>query len=179
MTTDTKRVSLPIDGHVWSGAANVRRFLLHFLELQIPMALGALVCFLVLRLIPASPSLAAAYRPGTYLFAAGDLLFLTAPVVAWMNLRGHGWRHSRAMAGAMLAPVTAVVVLGQLAGYAYLPWLTTAGYPALSLGMLAYMLLRRDHFTGRVGQSTHAADPPAKTHAIDDEPSHRRVTWSW
>jgi hypothetical protein len=140
-------------------AAQVRRFLLHFLELQIPMGLGALICYLVGRLIPASSSFATVYHPGTYLFTIGDVLFLTVPVVAWMNFRGHGWRHSLEMAVAMLAPVAAIIVLGQLAGFAYLLWLVTAMYPAMCLGMLVYMLYRRDHFTGPVGHSTHVASP--------------------
>ena len=59
-----------------------------------------------------------------------------------MTFRGHQWRHSLAMAMAMLGPVAAVVLVGELAGYAYLPWLITAGYPAMSLGMLVYMLSR-------------------------------------
>ena len=128
----------------------MRTFIFHFLEMQIPMGLGALVCYLLTRLIPASSSFATVYHPGTYLYAAGDLLFLTVPVVAWMIFRGYGWRHSREMAVAMGAPVAAIIVLGQLAGYAYLLWLVTAVYPAMCLGMLVYMLYRRDHFTVRV-----------------------------
>jgi hypothetical protein len=118
------------------------------------MGLGALVCFLLDRLIPASSSIATIYHPGTYLFATGDILFLTVPVVGWMIFRGHGWRHSLEMVVAMLAPVAAIIVLGQLAGYAYLLWLITAVYPAMCLGMLAYMLYRRDHFTVRLGLDT-------------------------
>ncbi len=130
------------DGQMRSVAANVRRFLLHFLEMQIPMVLGAIVCYLLLRLIPASSSFATSYHPGTYLYTAGDIFFLTAPVVAWMIFRGRGWRQSLEMAVALLAPVAAIILLGELAGYAYRPWLITAGYPAMSLGMLAYMLYR-------------------------------------
>ena len=72
-------------------AAQAGHFLLHFLEMQIPMSLGALVCYLLGRLIPASSSYATAYHPGTYLYASGDVLFLTVPVVAWMIFHGHGW----------------------------------------------------------------------------------------
>jgi len=125
-----------------SVAANVTRFVLHFLELQIPMVVGAVVCFLLLRLIPASSSFATVYYPGAYLYTAGDIFFLTVPVVAWMIFRGHGWRHSLEMVVALLAPVAAIIVVGELAGYAYRPWLITAGYPAISLGMLMYMLYR-------------------------------------
>jgi hypothetical protein len=143
-------------------AAQVRRFLLHFMELQILMGLGASICYLLGRLVSPSSSFAVIYHPGTYLFAIGDGLYLSVPVVVWMIFRGHGWRHSLEMAVAMLAPVAAIMVLGQLAAYAYLLWLITAGYPAMSLGMLVYMLYRRDHFTGWVGHPTHAADPAAE-----------------
>jgi hypothetical protein len=151
MRTQTERVRSPHEVQIPGAVARVRTFIFHFLEMQIPMGLGALVCYLLTRLIPASSSFATVYHPGTYLYAAGDLLFLTVPVVAWMIFRGYGWRHSQEMAVAMGAPVAAMIVLGQLAGYAYLLWLVTAVYPAMCLGMLVYMLYRRDHFTVRVG----------------------------
>jgi hypothetical protein len=142
MTTDTTRARLPMKGEMRSVAANVSRFLLQFMELQIAMGLGALLCFLLGRLIPGSSIVATVYYPGSYLYATGDVLFLTVPVVAWMIFRGHEWRHSLGMAVAMLGPVAAIALVGELAGYAYLPWLITAGYPAMSLGMLVYMLFR-------------------------------------
>ena len=135
----------------------MRRILLHFLEMQIPMGLGALVCYVLGRLIPASSSFATIYHPGTYLFATGDVLFLTVPVLAWMIFRGHGWRRSLEMAAAMLAPVAAIVVLGELAGAAYLLWLVTAMYPAMCLGMLVYMLYRRYDFTGKTAHAAQAS----------------------
>ena len=128
-------------------APKVRRFLLHFLELQIPMVLGAFLCYLLGRLVPASSSYGAIYHPGTYLYATGDVLFLTVPVVVWMIFRGHSWWHGLEMAVAMITPMAAIVVWGQLTAYAYLLGLVTAGYPAMSLGMLVYMLYRREHFT--------------------------------
>jgi hypothetical protein len=128
------------DGRIRSVAANVRHFLLHFLEMQIPMVFGAVICYLLLRLIPASSSFATVYHPGTYLYTAGDIFFLSVPVVALMIFRGRGWRNSLEMAVALLAPVAATIVVGESAGYAYRPWLITAGYPAMSLGMLVFML---------------------------------------
>lgn len=128
-------------------ASRVGRFLPHFLELQIPMVLGTLLCYLLSRLIPASSSYSAIYHPGTYSYAAGDVLFLTVPVVAWMSFRGHGWRHSLKMVVAMISPVVVIIVLGELAAYDYLTWLLIAGYPAMSLGMLVYMLYCREQFT--------------------------------
>jgi flagellar biosynthetic protein FliP len=134
------------------------RFLLNFLELQIPMVLGAVVCFLLGRLIPDGSSLEAAYQPGTYLFAMGDVLFLSVPVVAWMRLRGAGWRLSIELAIAMIGPVAVVAVVGELAGYAYLLWLLTGMYPVMSLGLIVYMLYRRDRFIHRFDDAGRARD---------------------
>jgi hypothetical protein len=155
MSTETERVRSPGELQIPGAVAPERTFIFHFLEMQIAMGLGALICYLLTRLVPASSSFATVYHPGTYLYAAGDILFLTVPVVTWMIFRGYDWRHSREMAVAMVAPVAAIIVVGELAGYAYLPWLITAMYPAMSLGMLVYML----YFMVRVGHSTHVARP--------------------
>jgi hypothetical protein len=157
LTTDSKQAYFPYKIRLFR-SSRAGRFLLHFLELQIPMTSGAFVCYLMGRLIPASSSYATAYHPGTYLYTAADVLFLSVPVALWMVLRGHGWRHSAEMAVAMIAPVAAIMVLGELTGYAYRLWLLTAGYPAMSLGMLIDMLYHRDHFTRRVGHLVHAED---------------------
>jgi hypothetical protein len=124
--------------------------ILHFLELQIPMVLGALICYLVIRLISGSSSFSTIYHPGTYLFAIGDLIFLTVPVMIWMIFRRYSWRHSFEMGIAMIAPVAGIMVLGQFTAYDYLTWLLTGGYPLMCLGMLIYILYRRDLFNGQV-----------------------------
>ena len=131
--------------------SNARGFLLHFLELQIPMVLGALICYLVVRFITSSSSFSTIYYPGTYLFAIGDLVFLTVPVMIWMIFRRYSWRHSFELGIAMIAPVAGIMVLGQFTAYDYLTWLLTAGYPVMCLGMLIYMLYRWDFFTGQAG----------------------------
>jgi hypothetical protein len=107
------------------------------------MALGALVCFLVGRLVPPSSPFAALYYPGSYLFTAGDLFFLAAPVIAWMAGRGHDRRRQLEMAVLLLAPVAAVAVLGELAGWHYRLWLVTAMYPLMSLAMVVFLLRHR------------------------------------
>ncbi|HET9587988.1 MAG TPA: hypothetical protein VFO91_04280 [Anaerolineales bacterium] len=148
MGTNTEQADFLQKIRISKGGLKAGRFLLNLLELQISMGLGALVCYLVVRLISTSPSYATSYRPGTLLFALGDIFFLTVPGVAWMIVRGHGWRHSVELAIAMIMPVALIIVLGQLAGFAYLLWLLTAGYPAMSLGMLFYMLCRYNRFVG-------------------------------
>lgn len=121
----------------------VRPFLLQFLEMQIPMALGALVCLLLGRLIRASSTFATVYHAGTVLYFIGDIFFLTVPVVVWMVFRDREWRHGLELAVAMLAPVAVIVVIGTLMRFDYLSWLVTAMYPAMSLGLLVYLLHRR------------------------------------
>jgi hypothetical protein len=150
MATDTKQTYFLYKLRLLR-RSNARGFLLHFLELQIPMVLGALICYLVIHLISRASSFATTYRPGTILFAIGDLLFLTVPVVIWMILRRYSWRHSFEMGIAMIAPVAGIMVLGQFTAYDYLTWLLTAGYPVMCLGMLIYMLYRQDFFTGQAG----------------------------
>jgi hypothetical protein len=135
------------------------RFTLQFLELQIPMAFGASVCYALGRLISDNTGLAAAYHPGTYLFAIGDVLFLTVPVVAWMLLRGRGWRRSLEMALAMLAPVAIIALVGELAHYPYLLWLGVGMYPAMSLGMIVFMVYSRDRVTA---EAVATAPTPAE-----------------
>lgn len=135
----------------------MRRLFLQFIELQIPMALGALICYLLGRLVPASSSLATFYHPGTYLFAIGDVLFLSVPIMAWMIFRGHSRRHSLEIVGAMISPLSVIVMLGELAGIPYLLWLVTGMYPTMCLGILIYILYRRDDFTGRAGKLAPAA----------------------
>ncbi len=159
MTTNLKQAYSPYKIQLPGAGSKVGRFILHFLELQIPMGLGALVCYLLDRLIPASSSFATVYHPGTYLFAIGDVLYLAVPVVVWMIFRSYGWRHSLEMGIAMIAPVAAIMVLGQLTAYDYLTSLLVAGYPAMSLGMLVYMLYRRDHFTRQAGHLAHTSAP--------------------
>jgi hypothetical protein len=146
VTTKSKQAYFPHKTRLF-GNSKSRNFILHFLELQIPMGGGALICYLVVRLISGSSSFATTYRPGTTLFAIGDLIFLTVPVLIWLIFRRYSWRYSMELAAVMIAPVAAIMVFGQLTEYDYLTWLLTAGYPVMCLGMLVYMLYRSEQFT--------------------------------
>jgi hypothetical protein len=161
-----------------SRIGTVRRFILHFLELQIPLSLGALVCFLLGRLVSASSSLATFYHPGTVLFAIGDVIFLTVPVIAWMIIRGHSQRRSLEMAVAMIAPVTVIAVLGELSGAAYLLWLVTGMYPTMCLSILVYMLYHRNDFTGRAGSSMRSAHYQESRGSMHSHLTIKPVGWS-
>lgn len=138
------------------GLRRAGRFLVPFLELQIPMVLGAVGCYMLGRLI-SETSLGTAYRPGTYLFAVGDVLFLTVPVAAWTLLRGRDTRRSLELASAMIAPVAFIALSGEVAGYPYLLWLVTGMYPAMSLGMLVFFVCSRDRFPREMDRPCRSA----------------------
>jgi transcriptional regulator GlxA family with amidase domain len=107
------------------------RFALHFGEMVLAMYVGMLIYMPLQGLVPGS------------LQRIGMAVFMAAPMVVWMRLRGHGLRHGFEMAAAMLVPwallLGAATVVPPLAGVA--DW-------AMYLGMLAIMLVRWDHFTG-------------------------------
>jgi hypothetical protein len=125
--------------------------------MMLAMGAGMALFPVLVGLIPASSGYAAALERGTYLRTIGSSLFMTVPMVAWMIFRGHGWQHSVEMSVAMLAPVAGIIVLRLLGADAYLPWLTKVNCLAMSLGMLAAMLYRREHYMGEAGYAAHTA----------------------
>lgn len=139
-----------------NAALKVGRFLAHWLEMLLAMTAGMGIFHLLARLIPASSSWATVNDSETILHSVAMDIFMTVPMLAWMIVRGHGWRHSLEMGIAMLAPIAAINLLCSLGAAEYLPWLTEASGPAMLLGMLAAMLYRRNHYTGKAGHSAHA-----------------------
>ncbi len=128
-------------------------FILHLLEMTLAMMVGMPVLFMVRNLVPISSPYAAVLKSGTIQSDFVMTVFMAVPMVAWMIVRRHGWRHSVEMAVGMSAPVAGVVVLRLLGAGAYLPWLSKAGHLAMFLGMLAAMLYRVDHYTA--GHASH------------------------
>jgi len=121
------------------GIRSVGRFALHFGEMTLAMMVGMAVFHLI---------------AGAHGHGAGMLVFMTVPMVAWMWLRGHSWRHGYEMAAGMLVPVAAIWVLLGLGAGESVPWLRMVDHPAMLLGMLGAMLLRREQYTG--GHATAA-----------------------
>jgi len=157
------------DHPIHNPASKTGSFIRHFLEMLLAMMAGMAIFHLLENLIPASSSYAVAFESDTNLYDLAMAVFMTVPMVAWMRVRGHGWRHSAEMAFGMNAPVAAIIVLRLLGADAYLPWLDKASHPAMFLGMLAAMLYRRDHYMGKAGHAAHAAHLEANNHAIPVE----------
>jgi flagellar biosynthetic protein FliP len=160
MTTEIKTtkahmhpVSIPAQDHkIRDSAANVWRFILHFLEMLVAMMAGMPVFFMLRNEIPASSIYAAAFVRGTNLYGLVMGVFMTVPMVVWMIVRGHGWRHSAEMAFAMFAPVATLSLLGVGTSQ---PWISKVSHLGMLLGMLIAMLYRRDHYTGKAHHSAH------------------------
>ncbi len=144
------------EDRVRTHALSVGRFSLHMLEMLLAMMAGMPIYAVLRKLVPASSGYAAAFKSGTIQYDLAMTVFMTVPMVAWMVLRHHGWRHSAEMAFGMFGPVAVIVILRLLGADGYLPWLSSASHSAMFLGMLAVMLYRRDHYTARAGHSAHA-----------------------
>ncbi|MCZ7569874.1 MAG: hypothetical protein M5U01_14995 [Ardenticatenaceae bacterium] len=159
-TTTIDRINtVSAQAHVYrirNAAGQVVRFVLHLLEMTLAMMAGMAILYVLDVLTPDSASYSEAFEYGTNLFDLTMGVFMTVPMVAWMRVRGHGWRHGAEMAFAMFAPVAAIVVLRLLGADAEQPWLADASHPAMFLGMIIAMLYRRDHYTGKAGHSAHA-----------------------
>jgi hypothetical protein len=76
-------------------------------------------------------------------------VFMVLPMVLWMRAGGHRWRHGIEMGGAMVVPTACVILLCRVGLTDVLPWFTT-GLTGVAMfgGMLAYMLRRRDMYSG-------------------------------
>ncbi|MBV9172062.1 MAG: DJ-1/PfpI family protein [Chloroflexi bacterium] len=118
---------------------NVARFALHYGEMVLAMYAGMLIYMPLEKAIP----------PGFQ--QIGMALFMAWPMVVWMRIRGHGWRHGFEMSAAMLVPWAALKVAANV-----MPVLANIADWAMYLGMLAYMLVRRDHYA-HTGAHHHAA----------------------
>jgi hypothetical protein len=127
-------------------AGCVVRFVLHFAEMWIAMLVGMAV-FDPVGLGLAAQGHTSLLDPMSIESEVEMTIFMVAPVVLWMRVRGWCWRDGAEMAVAMLVPWAAVLVLGHLGLSKAVPWLSMSGCIAILLGMLVIMLYRRDHYT--------------------------------
>jgi hypothetical protein len=104
------------------------------------MVLAMMAGMLVFHMLPLQMD------PTSFAYQSGMAVFMTVPMVAWMRVRGHAWRHAVEMSIGMLAPWALVLALVGLGGASLAPWLVYLDGPAMLLGMLAVMLLRPTHY---------------------------------
>ena len=150
------KASIPVHGRqVLNYALKEGFFIWHYFEMMLAMGVGATLFELLVREMPNSTSYTLRLWPGTSLYISGISLAMMLVMIAWMIVRGHGWRHGAEMAIAMLIPVALVAVISIQKG-------NTALFDdnyclAMCVGMLAAMLFRWDHFTRWSFRSSHHA----------------------
>lgn len=118
----------------------------HFLEMFAAMWIGMVAGDPVFLAITGLSST----RQASHLYPAQSVasmaLSMTVPMVAWMLLRGHGWRNSAEMAAAMLVPAVPFIILCSL--HVLTGGAASCAYMMLStLAMLGLMVYRRNVYS--------------------------------
>lgn len=127
-------VGARVNGATW-------RFVRHYLEMVVAMLAGMVA-------LGAASALVLDLPDTTAVELIEMAVWMTAPMVAWMRTRGHGWRSCNEMAAAMLLPAGGALALyatGAITdSHALLMFEHTVMFPA----MLIVMLVRRDEYAG-------------------------------
>jgi hypothetical protein len=133
----------------------VRHFTRHYIEMVLAMAAGmaalAILGAPALQLIGSSS--AEFERDAPAMMFTAMFVAMTAPMVAWMRYRGHAWRPSAEMAGSMLLPTVAALVLLATGAHTDYMSLMMIEHTAMFPAMLVAMLLRLEEYTG--GHDAH------------------------
>jgi hypothetical protein len=130
-------------------SASARHFIRHYVEMVVAMFLGMAVlgvpAVAALGLVGMSSSELHNDAPALLLF--GMAVTMTAPMVAWMRFRRHGWPACAEMAAAMFIPTFGVMALLWSGLINDTGPLLEIQHVVMFPSMLVAMLLRRDEYT--------------------------------
>jgi hypothetical protein len=121
------------------------RFFVHFGEMALAMLLGMVVLGIFNDVILVPRGFHLSRYPELYTLAMA--FAMTVPMVAWMWIRGHCWRHSAEMTAAMFVPAAVCIgicSLGLLPRTAMLSWY----HLLMWVAMLGIMLYRWNDYAG-------------------------------
>jgi hypothetical protein len=118
-------------------AVGLLLFALHFAEMWVTMMLGT-AAFGYARHGLAIAGDLSLLDPKSLQSEVGHGIFMTAPMMLWMRIRGYRWRENIEMALGMIVPWVAVLTLGRLGALQGLSWLSERN--AMAAGMLTVML---------------------------------------
>jgi hypothetical protein len=142
-----------------------RHFIRHYLEMVAAMFLGMAVlgmpAMAALGAVGMSSSELYNDAPGLHLFGMG--LTMTAPMVAWMRYRGHGWRPSAEMAASMLIPTAGVIALLWTGLLEDTGTLLLIEHAVMLPAMFVVMLMRPDEYSGHGRRDANLALSSAST----------------
>jgi hypothetical protein len=117
------------------------RFVRHFLEMVAAMIVGMVV-------LGAASAALLDLPDRTAVTLVEMAISMTVPMVAWMRVRGHGWRLCNEMAAAMLLPTAGALALAGAGVVTDTDTLLVLEHTVMLPSMLIAMLLRRDEYTG-------------------------------
>jgi len=122
-------------------------FVLHFFEMCMPMCIGWAVGDVIYFAIAEQLGSSEPFRDWPTLSLLVVTFNMTAPMVAWMQLRGMAWRPTAEMAAGMVVLALLIAVAGWMGIVAMetLPWLA---HGLMMPAMLVPMLLRLDLYSG-------------------------------
>jgi hypothetical protein len=142
--SDVVLVEPTVQEHERSDYRPTGRFIRHYLEMLVAMAVGmaALTPLWSLSLAPVGVELA----DHTPLYAMVMATNMSAGMGAWMRWRGHGWRSIGEMSAAMYVPF-AVMLVPYWLGAVTTDGVMLAGHLLMLPAMLIAMLTRRDEYT--------------------------------
>jgi hypothetical protein len=120
-------------------------FAFHFAEMLFAMMIG-MAMFMMLKIFM-SRGFAAFEDTTSVEFAIGMAMFMLAPMLVWMRLRGCIWRECAEMSAAMMVAPLATLGLRALALESASVWVATNQHALMLVGMLAVMLSRRNAYT--------------------------------
>jgi hypothetical protein len=121
--------------------ASTRRFARHYAEMLIAMFAGMLVLGAAASAVI---DLDALREDAPALMLLGMAFTMTAPMVAWMRYRGHGWAPCADMTAAMFLPSFLAIALG--AAGMDIGGQMAVQHALMFPAMLVAMLLRRDEY---------------------------------
>ena len=124
-------------------------FTRHYVEMVVAMFLGMFVLggAFALALAPLGVDVGDWRDDAPALLLLGMAFTMSAPMVAWMRHRGHGWAPAWEMTGAMFAPSLAAIAL-LAAGTIDTGTALVIQHVAMFPAMLAVMLPRFDEYAG-------------------------------
>lgn len=136
---------------------STRHFIRHYAEMLAAMFLGMAVLGMpvLMALGAAGVSSAELRSDAPALLLLGMGVTMTAPMVAWMRYRGHGWAASNEMAASMMIPTGGVIALLGAGLVDDVGTLLAIEHVVMLPSMLVAMLLRREEYSHAHGRSRH------------------------
>jgi hypothetical protein len=130
--------------------AMTRTFIRHYAEMLVAMFVGMFVLGGALSVLLGAAGIGVSdwHTDAPELLLVGMAFTMSAPMVAWMRHRGHGWTPAWEMTASMFVPSFAAIALLWGGMVEDSDTLLAIQHIAMFPAMLAVMLLRRDEYAG-------------------------------